>query len=75
LTPDLLSELTAADITVPGLSQQQLDELMKAPMTLRVSCPKCGKRLRTSGRLLGRLTRCPTCKAQFKAAWADVERS
>ncbi len=75
LTPDLLSELTPQDIVVPGLSPQQLDELQTAPMTLRVSCPKCGKRLRTSGRLLGRLTRCPNCNAQFKAAWADVERS
>ncbi|QEG38907.1 AAA family ATPase [Roseimaritima ulvae] len=75
LTPELLTELTAEDIVVPGLTPQQLDELQAAPMTLRVSCPKCGKRLRTSGRLLGRVTRCPKCKAQFKAAWADVERS
>ncbi|WP_153557679.1 AAA family ATPase [Roseimaritima sediminicola] len=74
LTPQLLCELTPADITVPGLSDERLEQLQSESLTLRVSCPKCGKRLKTSGRLLGRLIRCPKCQHPFQSPWADVER-
>lgn len=75
LTPKLLSELTPADITVPGVSNEQLDTLLNQPHTLRIGCSKCGKRLRIDGRLLGRTIRCPKCSHQFIVPWADVERS
>ncbi len=75
LTPELLTVLTPEDIAIPGLNEQQIEALLKESMTLRVTCPKCGKRLRTSGHLLGRSTRCPKCDEPFKAPWADVERS
>lgn len=75
LTPKLLSELTPSDITVPGVSEEQLDALLKQPHTLRIGCLKCGKRLRIDGKLLGRTIRCPKCSHQFIVPWADVERS
>ena len=74
LTPQLLTELIARDIRIPGLSDDQLQQLVAAPHTLRAPCPKCGKRLQVAGRLLGKNVRCPACKQTFSVAWADVER-
>jgi adenylate kinase family enzyme len=75
LTPKLLTELTSTDITLPGLSDQELAELLRQPHTLRTGCSKCGKRLKIDGKLLGRTIRCPKCSHQFVVPWADVERS
>jgi len=75
LTPKLLTELTANDITLPGISDQELAELLRQPHTLRTGCSKCGKRLKIGGKLLGRTIRCPKCSHQFVVPWADVERS
>lgn len=74
LTPDLLTVLRPEDIVVPGLSCRDLEQLIGEPHTLRVTCTKCKKRLKMEGRLLGRTIRCPNCKTQFQASWADVEK-
>lgn len=74
LTDDLLTVLRPEDIIVPGIDCEALERLLREPHTLRVSCAKCEKRLKMEGRLLGRPIRCPNCKTQFKASWADVEK-
>lgn len=75
LTEKLLTELSPEDIVVPGLSDSELQKLLEQPMTLRVTCTKCGKRLRVRGSLLGRTAACPKCETKFRVDWADVERS
>lgn len=74
LTPELMTKLTAVDITLPGVETKQIDQWLTQPHTLRTSCPKCGKRLRLSGSALGRTVKCPACSHLFPAPWADVER-
>lgn len=74
LTPELLTRLEAEDMVVPGLPPADLERFVGQPHTLRVTCVKCEKRLKIGGRLLGRPIRCPHCKTQFKANWADVEK-
>lgn len=74
LTPELLTILQPEDIIVPGLTPENLLSLESESHTLRVTCSKCKKRLRMEGRLLGCNIRCPNCKTQFLASWADVER-
>lgn len=74
LTPELLTILEPADIAIPGLCDRDLDKLLQQAHTLRVTCTKCKKRLKMEGRLLGNPIRCPNCKTQFKATWADVEK-
>ncbi|WP_164103121.1 AAA family ATPase [Candidatus Laterigemmans baculatus] len=74
LTPELLTQLEAEDMGLPGLAPQELERMVGEPHTLRVTCQSCDKRLKLSGRLLGRPLRCPQCKKQFKANWAAVEK-
>ncbi len=74
LTQKLMTQLTPADICIPGIDVKQIDSWLKQAHTLRTSCPKCGKRLRLAGTALGKNVKCPSCTHQFAAPWADIER-
>ena len=74
ITPELLTRLEPEDVSIPGLDSNAMNKLLNASHTLRVTCTKCKKRLKTEGRLLGCQIRCPNCKTQFLCPWADVEK-
>src|SRR5262245_9762271 len=42
-------------------------------MTVRITCPECGKKLDAPGAVLGKKARCPGCKAVFIARDGDEE--
>lgn len=73
LTHELLTTLTPEDIALPGLDHDQLETHCNRPHHLRIACPRCDKRLRTKGRLLGKKTRCPDCQHVFTSDWAELE--
>lgn len=73
LTEDLMTTLAPQDITVPSIPPQQIDQLVQSPHRLRSECPKCAKRLRIRGSVLGRSIRCPHCSGVFRADWAEVQ--
>ncbi len=73
LTAELMTRLTARDVVIPGYGPDEIDRLMARPHVLRIGCPKCGRRLRVRGEVLGRSVRCPACEQTFAAEWADVE--
>ncbi len=73
LTDELMTQLTPADIVIPGLKASRIDELLAAEPTLRTTCPHCQKRLRLRGAALGKSVKCPDCRGVHTAAWADVE--
>jgi SpoVK/Ycf46/Vps4 family AAA+-type ATPase len=75
LTPELLSVLEPEDIIVPGIADNQLEQLIQQAHTLRTACTHCKKRLKLEGRMLGCRLRCPNCQTEFKTGWADVEKS
>lgn len=75
LTPELLSVLEPEDIIVPGIADNQLEQLIQQAHTLRIACTHCKKRLKLEGRMLGCRLRCPNCQTEFKTGWADVEKS
>ena len=74
LTQELMTHITPADIAMPGVKSKQIDAWIEQPHTLRISCTKCGKRLRVRGSALGRTVKCPSCSNHFSSPWADVER-
>lgn len=74
ITQELMTILSPADISIPGIKSPELDRMLEQPHTLRTSCTKCGKRLRIRGSALGRMVKCPSCNHHYAAPWADVER-
>jgi SpoVK/Ycf46/Vps4 family AAA+-type ATPase len=72
LTETLLTKLTATDISVPGLTQTQLDELVQRPHRLRIVCKSCGRKVRIDPKSLGGKIKCGKCDQVQRAAWAEV---
>ncbi len=72
LTESLLTRLTAADISVPGLSHAQLDELAAQGHVLRIRCSGCDRMVRIQPESLGRRVKCGKCNYVQQADWATI---
>ncbi len=73
LTETLLTSLTPADIYVPGISDDQLDELVSAPHQLRILCEGCQRNVKIEPDSLGLRVKCGKCQHIQLADWADVK--
>lgn len=73
LTEELLTRLTADDISFPRVSAQKLDSLVAAPHQLRIECPGCNRKVRIQPASLGRRVKCGKCEEVQMAAWATVD--
>ena len=73
LTESLLTTLTADDIRLPGVSDDQLRRRLACPQRLRLTCSGCGKRITIRPASLGRRVRCPQCQAVQSASWAELK--
>ena len=69
LTESLLTSLTAADISIPGISADELDELVDQPRVLRITCEGCSRQVRIQPASLGRRIKCGKCKHVQEASW------
>jgi hypothetical protein len=72
LTESLLTCLTAADISIPGLTGGQLDRLVSRPHVLRISCDGCRRTVRIDQQSLGRRVKCGKCQHVQQVEWANV---
>ncbi len=75
LTETLLTVLLDKDISLPSLSSEALDELVKKPHVLRIECNGCQKRVRILPDSLGVRVRCKKCEHVQLADWAVVSWS
>lgn len=72
LSDNLLTRLTAQDISVPGVSSAELDALVAKPHQLRMWCGGCERRIRVQPNSLGMRVRCGKCGYVQTAGWASV---
>jgi predicted Zn finger-like uncharacterized protein len=75
LTESLLTSLTADDISIPGISNSQLDELVSAKHELRIECEGCKRNIRITPGSLGARVKCGKCKHVQTASWATVSEA
>jgi len=75
LTESLLTCLTVDDISIPGLSTSQLDDLVGSPHELRIECDGCERRIRLQPPSLGSRVKCSKCGHVQTAGWAEVKRT
>ncbi len=73
LSDDLLTTLTADDISVPSIRRDELDRLLSQPHQLRMDCEGCGRKIRVKPESLGVKVRCGKCDFVQIASWASVE--
>ncbi|TWU59739.1 Stage V sporulation protein K [Rubripirellula tenax] len=73
LSDDLLTTLTAGDISVPGLTPAKLDTIVAATHELRMECEGCERRIRVRPESLGARVRCGKCDFIQTASWAEIE--
>lgn len=73
LTEKLLTSLTASDISMPGLSPVELDELVAKPHALRIDCPGCQRSVRIQPQSLGRRVKCGKCQQVQQVRWATLQ--
>ena len=73
LSEDLLTELTATDISIPGVSASHLEELVSQPHKLRIECDGCKRKVRLKPDSLGRRVKCTKCNHIQSAGWATIE--
>jgi hypothetical protein len=74
LTESLLTSLSEEDISVPGISRSELDELIKQPHELRIECRGCDRSVRIQPSSLGARVKCGKCDYVQTASWAEVRR-
>lgn len=72
LSEDLLTELTAIDIAIPGRSRAEIDQLIKRPHRLTVDCGGCQSTVRIRPASLGGRIRCTKCKHVQDCDWAEL---
>jgi AAA+ superfamily predicted ATPase/tellurite resistance protein len=75
LSEELLTQLTVRDISVPGLSDDELDRMRNSPHKLRLTCKGCARRIRVQPESLGAMIRCGKCSKVQSADWALVYES
>lgn len=72
LSESLLTRLTARDISLPGVSETELNQLVERPHVLRIRCQGCQRQARISPSALGKKVRCGKCGQVQPADWASV---
>ena len=72
LTETLLTNLTAEDISVPGITATQLDQLSAETRGLRVTCDGCQRKVKIKPASLGQKVKCTKCGHVQDAAWAEI---
>lgn len=72
LSEELLTCLTVRDISVPGVSDDELDRMRNTPHKLRMLCKGCDRRIRVQPDTLGVMVRCGKCNEVQSADWALV---
>ena len=72
LTESLLTSLTAADISLPGIDRSELDQLVEKPHVLRFECDGCNRQVKLQPRSLGKRVKCGSCKKVQAVGWAAV---
>ncbi len=75
LTEDLLTSLTAADISVPGIKREKMDALVDRPHVLRIQCNGCQRKVRVEPKSLGRRVKCGKCDHVQQIDWAAISSS
>ena len=75
LTETLLTSLNDEDISMPGISQSALADLLAEPRTLRVACEGCKRRIRISPMSLGSQIKCTKCGHIQSHDWATISDS
>jgi AAA+ superfamily predicted ATPase len=75
LSESLLTFLTAADISFPGVSQAQLEKCVARPHVLRIGCQGCERKVRITPASLGKQVKCGKCGHVQLAGWASVSES
>jgi AAA lid domain len=73
MSEELLTQLTAADISMPGLTDQQLDRLVEQQHELRITCAGCERTVRLKPAALGKQVKCIKCSHVQLAAWARIK--
>ncbi|MFK8113966.1 MAG: AAA family ATPase [Rubripirellula sp.] len=73
LSEELLTSLTQQDISIPGLSRSELDDLIQNQPKLRIHCDGCGRNVRLKPTALGRKVKCVKCEHVQHASWAQVQ--
>ncbi|MDA8743728.1 AAA family ATPase [Rubripirellula amarantea] len=72
LSEELLTRLTVDDISIPGLSHEQIERLRNRPHKLRMDCLGCQRRILVQPSALGKRVKCGKCGHKQVADWADV---
>ena len=72
LSEELLTRLTAKDISVPGVTNQELDQMRNSPHKLRMTCRGCQRKIRVQAKNLGMKVRCGKCDQIQSADWALI---
>lgn len=72
LSEDLLTHLTAGDISVPGIPSGELDQMVARPRELRMMCEGCERRIRVRPQTLGVRVKCGKCGHVQTASWASL---
>ena len=70
LSEDLLTTLTADDISMPGMSRADLDERSNSERSLRFSCDGCDRKVRIDTASLGKKVKCSKCGYVQQVDWA-----
>ena len=73
LSESLLTQLTADDISIPGIPKATLDQLTARHHELRIECDGCQCRVRIQPSSLGIRVKCGKCGQIQKADWAEVQ--
>jgi tellurite resistance protein len=71
LTKELLTELQADDITLPGVPDAVWNTLDDPQRLFTVICPSCSDSSPLAQRYLGRRVRCRKCNHKFTADWGE----
>ncbi len=72
LTEALLTVLIPSDISIPGISNHKLTQLVAAPHRLKIVCNGCRRKVVIQPTSLGLRVKCTKCSHVQTASWAAV---
>ncbi|MEM1068632.1 MAG: AAA family ATPase [Planctomycetota bacterium] len=72
LSEDLLTTLSAADISMPGMSNSDLVSIVDDGKKLRYQCDGCNRSVRIKPESLGKKVKCNKCEHVQPVPWAEL---